>query len=253
MVGGSSPQVSSSGGSRPEWDSPVGHQHGAVALLPGAGRVSEVPARAGSRGARASSAWPGGDRAPRGGGCRVRAPALPSRRWPWRGDRRESPPPTRGCSSFRGRARQPAAPPRGRWGHCRSLGLPSTHAGLLAPGWHQRVSWGLSWGLDGGQSRAEGVILYLCLAHAACLAPGACSAPYSAPSHFPVFFFAFWLCQQTVTKSWQNRAEPLAPGGLSPRETQQCVSSGCGWEITRRAGDAGDGTASAVSLIRGFL
>lgn len=95
--------------------------------------------------------------------------------------------------------------------------------------------------------------MYLCLAHAACRAPGACSAPYSAPSHFPVFFFAFWLCQQTVTKSWQNRAEPLTPGGLSPRETQQCVSSGCGWEITRRAGDAGDGTASAVSLIRGFL
>lgn len=93
----------------------------------------------------------------------------------------------------------------------------------------------------------------MCLAHAACLAPGACSAPYSAPSHFPVFFFAFWLCQQTVTKSWQNRAEPLAPGGLSPRETQQCVSAGCGWEITRRAGDAGDGTAPAVSLIQGFL
>lgn len=69
--------------------------------------------------------------------------------------------------------------------------------------------------------------MYPCLAHAACrgqyLAPGACSAPYGSPSHFSVFFFAFWLCQQTVTKSWQNRAEPLALGALSPREPQQCV------------------------------
>lgn len=94
--------------------------------------------------------------------------------------------------------------------------------------------------------------MYLCLAHAVCrgqyLAPGACSAPYSSPSYFSVFSFAFWLCQQTVTKSWQNQAVPLAPGVVSPRETQQCVPAGCGWEITLRAGDR-----AAVSLIRGFL
>lgn len=71
------------------------------------------------------------------------------------------------------------------------------------------------------------------------------------PPIFSVFFFAFWLCQQTVTKSWQNRAEPLAPGELSPgKRSSVWLSAGCGCEISLRAGD---GAASAVSLIQGFL
>lgn len=187
-------------------------------------------------------------------GCRVQAPALPSRPWPWRGDRRESPPPTLGCSSFRGRARQPAAPPQGRWGHCPSLGLPSTHAGLFVPGWHQRVSRGFSWGLDAGPWRAEEMTC-TCASHTR-RAEGSTWQQERAllrtahPPVFPVFFFASWLCQQTVTKSWPNGAEPLAPGGLSPRETHQCLLAGCGWEISL---GAGDGAASAVSLIQGFL
>lgn len=127
-------------------------------------------------------------------GCRVRdGAALPGWWWPRRGDRRESPPPTRGCSSFRGRARQSPAPPRGRWGHYHSLGLPSTHAGLLAPDWHQRASRGFSWGLEGM------TYMYLCVPRGA---PGTrcvlCSLQLTLP--FFVFSFAFWLCQQIVTK-----------------------------------------------------
>lgn len=38
----------------------MGHQHGVVALLPGAVRVPEVPCRAASRGCGVSAAWPGG-------------------------------------------------------------------------------------------------------------------------------------------------------------------------------------------------
>lgn len=166
----------------------------------------------------------------------------------------ESPPPTRGCSSFRGRARQPPAPPRGRCGHCRSPGLPSTHAGLRAPGRHQSVSRGLSGSLDGGLSRAQGVTCTCtCAEGTTWHRKRALPRTAHPPIFFSVFFFAFRLCQQTVTKSWQKRAEPLAAGGLSPRETQRCVPAGCGWEITRRAGEAGDGAVSAVSLIRGFL
>lgn len=172
-------------------------------------------------------------------GCRVRdGAALPGRWWPRRGDRRESPPPTRGCSSFRGRARQPPAPPRGRWGHYHSLGLPSTHAGLLAPDWHQRVSRGFSWGLEGM------TYMYLCVPRGA---PGTrcvlCSLQLTLP-FFRVFFCFLAVPADCDKKSWQNRAEPL-----SPRETQQCVSAGCGWEIKLGAGEAGDG--AAVSPIPG--
>lgn len=174
-------------------------------------------------------------------GCRVRdGAALPGRWWPRRGDRRESPPPTRGCSSFRGRARQPPAPPRGRWGHYHSLGLPSTHAGLLAPDWHQRASRGFSWGLEGM------TYMYLCVPRGA---PGTrcvlCSLQLTLP-FFRVFFCFLAVPADCDKKSWQNRAEPL-----SHRETQQCVSAGCGWEIKLGAGEAGDG--AAVSPIRGFV
>lgn len=66
------------------------------------------------------------------------------------------------------------------------------------------------------------------------------------PPILSVFFFAFWLCQQAVTKSWQNRAEPLAAGGTQPSGSA-AACAGWLWLGDNPQGRGGRGRSSLCS------